>query len=84
MPQVEWLILMGIGGLFLIVGIALVVRGKRAESSYYDSLSTRTDMKEFIGQEPQPRFESLKIGGWITLAVGLIMLGIGGGLRFWG
>ena len=84
MPQVEWFILMGIGGLFVIVGIALVVCGKRAESGYHDSLSTRTDMKEFLEQEPQPRFESLKVGGWITLAVGLVMLGIGGGLRFWG
>lgn len=84
MPQAEWLILMGIGGLFLIVGIALVVRGKRAESSYHDSLSIRTDMREFLEQEPQPKFESLKVGGWIALAVGLIMLGIGGGLKLWG
>ncbi len=84
MPQAEWLILMGIGGLFLIVGIAFVVRGKHAEGSYRDSLSTRTDMREFLEQDPQPKFESLRVGGWIALAVGLIMLGIGIGLRFWG
>ncbi len=84
MLRADWFILMGIGGLFVIAGIALVVWGKRAESSYYDSLSTRTDVREFLGQESQPRFESLKVGGWIATAIGLLMVVMGGAFWLWG
>ncbi len=42
MPQADWLILMGLGGLFLILGIVSVVGGKREEKGYYNSLSTRS------------------------------------------
>ncbi len=82
--MVDWLILMGLGGLFLIVGIALVVGGKRAESSYYGSPSTRLDVKEYLGSDPNPGFESLKVGGWLAIAVGLVMLALGGGFWLWG
>ncbi len=84
MPQADWFIPIGMGGLFVILGIALVAWGKRAESSYYDSLSTRTDVRKFLGQEPQPMFESLKIGGWIAIAIGLVMLALGGVFWLWG
>jgi hypothetical protein len=84
MPQVDWLILMGMGGLFLILGIALVIWGKRDESSYYNSLSTRTDVRKFLERESRPRFESLKVGGWLAIAVGLVMIAMGGAFWRWG
>jgi len=85
MPQGDWFILMGLGGLFVIIGVALVVGGKREERGYYDSLSTRTDMREFVEHTPQhPEPGALKIGGWLTIAIGIVMLAIGGGFWLWG
>jgi len=76
---------MGLGGLFVIIGVALVVGGKREERGYYDSLSTRTDMREFVEHTPQhPEPGALKIGGWLTIAIGIVMLAIGGGFWLWG
>jgi len=84
MPPVDRFILMGMGGLFLILGIALVVWGKREESGYYNSLSTRTDVRKFLERESRPRFESLKVGGWLAITVGLVMLAMGGAFWLWG
>ena len=84
MPQTDWLILMGMGGFFVILGIALVVRGKRAEDSYYSAQSARIDVREYLDHDPHPRFESLKVGGWLAIAVGVVMLVLGGGFWLWG
>lgn len=78
-------ILMVMGGAFAIIGIAVLFWSKRGEKSYYDALSTRTDVREFLERLPErSEHSSLKIGGWISIIVGLVMLGIGGGLRLWG
>jgi len=85
MPQADWLILMGLGGLFLILGIVSVIGGKREETGYYDSLSDRSDMREFVEHTPQrPEPGALKIGGWITIAIGVVMIALGGGFWLWG
>ena len=78
------LILMGMGGLFIILGLASVFWGKSEEKSYYDSISTRTDVREFLEHWPQrPEPGALKIGGWIAIAVGLLMLAMGGAFLLW-
>ena len=85
MPQGDWFILMGLGGLFIILGVALVVGGKREEKGYYNSLSTRSDVREFLERTPEhPQLGALKIGGWLAIAVGVVMLAIGGGFWLWG
>ena len=85
MPYSESFILMVMGGVFVGVGIGVFFWGRRGEKSYYNSLSTRTDLREFLERSPErPEPSSLKIGGWISIIVGLVMLGIGGGLRLWG
>ncbi|MDD5082546.1 MAG: hypothetical protein PHU08_04160 [Dehalococcoidales bacterium] len=84
MPQVEWFIVMGIGGFFLVLGIALLTSGKRAARNYYDSLSSLSDARKFLERAPRPRFESLKIGGRISIAVGLVVLLVGAGFWIWG
>ena len=85
MPYPESFILMVMGGVFVGVGIGVFFWGRREEKSYYDALSTRTDMREFLERSPE-HFEhsSLRLGGWISIIVGVVMLGIGGGLRLWG
>ena len=85
MPYSDFLILMGAGGLFIVLGLAAIIWDKREEKSYYNALSTRTDVREYLEHWPQrPELGALKVGGWISIAVGLIMLLIGGGFRLWG
>ena len=73
-------ILMVVGGLFLIIGLAAIVWGKREEKGYYSALSTRPgDTREFTEHWPsrqQPG--ALKLGGWIAIAIGVVMLVTGG------
>jgi len=79
MPQYDWLILMGMGGLFILLGVAGIIWGRREEKSYYDSLSARPDLREFFERSPRhPEPGALIIGGWIAIAVGVLMLAMGG------
>ena len=81
----SYLILMGMGGLFILLGLATIMRGKSEEKGYNDSLSTRTDVREYLEHWPQhPEAEALKIGGWIAIAIGLLMVAMGGGFLLWG
>ena len=72
----DFFILVGVGGLFIVLGLAVVIWGRREEKDYYNALSTRPgDVREFLSRWP-PRLEpgALKIGGWIAIAIGLVML----------
>jgi len=77
---------MGAGGLFLILGLATVLWGEREEKSYYNSISTRPgDTREFLEHWPQRSQPSaLKIGGWIAIAIGVVMLVVGAAFWVWG
>jgi len=78
-------ILIGMGGVFILLGIIAFFRGKREEKSYYNSIASRHDVREFLEHDPErPEPGALKIGGWIALAIGLIMLVIGGAFLLWG
>jgi len=84
-PQGDYLILMGMGGLFVLLGLAALIGGKREEKGYYDSLSSRTDMREFMERSPEQSGPgALKVGGWIAIGVGLLMVAMGVGFWFWG
>ena len=84
MPFHDWFILMGMGGLFILLGLAAIIWGKSDEKSYYDSMSTRPDAREFLEHWPQrPQPVALKIGGWIAVTVGLLMLAMGGAFLLW-
>jgi hypothetical protein len=81
----DWLIVLGMGGVFILLGLAAALWGRGEERSYYDSISARPDVREFLEHEPaHPQPESLKIGGWIAVAIGLLMLGMGGAFWLWG
>ena len=78
MPHGDCFILMGVGGLFIILGLAAIIWGKREEKGYYNSLSTRPDLREFVEHWPQrPQPGALKIGGWIAITIGLLVLATG-------
>ena len=75
----EPIVLMGIGGLFILIGIAVIIWGRREEKAYYNSLSTRSDLREFLDHWPRrPGQGALEIGGGIAIAVGIAMLIMGG------
>jgi len=77
--------MMGTGGLFVILGVGAIIWGKSEEKGYYDSLSTRTDVREYLEHLPQrPALGALKVGGWIAIAVGLLMIIMGGAFLLWG
>jgi hypothetical protein len=82
MPYNDYFIMMGLGGFFIILGIIMVFRGRGEEKGYYDSLTDRPDAREFLEHWPQrPRLGGVKIGGWIALAIGLVLVVVGG--IFW-
>ncbi len=82
MPQGDWYILIIVGGVFIILGIAGVIWGIREEKRIFDALSKKPDLREFSLKHietPQPG--ALKIGGWIAIGLGLMMVIVG--IIFW-
>jgi hypothetical protein len=78
-----WVIPVAIGFVFLIFGIGLIIWGVKEGSDYYDSLINGFDLREFFSRwPPRPEAGALITGGWIAIAVG-IMIGVVGGLIFW-
>ena len=82
MPQNDWLVLMIMGGSFILLGLGAFIWGKKEEKGYYNSLSGRRDTREFLEHwPPHPQFGALKIGGWIAIALGVLMMAMSTG--FW-
>ena len=85
MPREDWFIIMVMGGFFILFGLVAYFWGRAEDKSYYNSLSTRTDVREYLEHRPQrPGLGALKLGGWIAIALGLSMLAMGGALLLWG
>ena len=85
MPQDDWFVLMGMGGLFILLGLAAIIWGRREEKGYYNSLSTHTDIREFLFNRPwRPQLGALKIGGRIAVAIGVLLIIMGGAFWLWG
>ncbi len=84
MPEADLFILLGMGGLFILRGIASIMWGKGEEKSYYKAMSARSDVREFLEHEPErPEPGALKIGGWIAIAIGVLMVMLGGAFWLW-
>jgi hypothetical protein len=76
----DCLILLGIGGVFLVIGILAYIWGKREETSYYRELAKRPgDAREFMERWP-PRQQpgALKLGGVIAIVLGGVLMVTGG------
>lgn len=77
--------LMVLGGVFLTVGIGVLLGVRRGARRYYDRLASRTDVREFLERSSdRPGYGAIRLGGLISIIVGAVMLGIGGGMRLWG
>ena len=82
MPYGDWFVLMGVGGGFIILGLIGIIWGRYEEKSYFNSLAERRDLREFMAHWPErPQPGALRTGGWIAIALGLIMLIVG--VIFW-
>jgi len=78
MPGQQIIIIMGLAGLFILLGLVGIFWGRGEEKGYYDSLSGRGDQREFMEHWPRrPQLGAPQIGGRIALTVGLILLIIG-------
>jgi hypothetical protein len=85
MAQGNLLVLTVMGGVFILLGLALFFWGRGEEKNYYDSLTSHPDSREFLEHWPRrPQFGSLQTGGWIAIAIGVIMAIIGGAFWLWG
>jgi len=83
MSLASYQIILVMGGCFLLLGIIFILWNKREKQRYYNSiLLTRRDIKETITHEHE-RFwlQAWQIGGRISLAVGIVLLIIGGILK---
>ena len=69
-----WGIALIVAGGTLLFGITLIVWGKKEEKKYYDSLSSKADLREFMVKwPPRPQPGALKTGGWIAVILSLIL-----------
>ncbi len=77
--------LMGVGGLFILLGLGAIFWGRGEEKGYYKGMATRRDVREFFEHWPRrPQFGALQTGGWIAITIGLLMVIIGGAFWLWG
>ena len=79
MPDADLWIIIGLGGLFFIIGVGVFLWGRKEEKDYYEVISASTDVREYMEHTPErPEPSGLKVGGLITIIVGLVMLIMGG------
>ena len=74
----DQLILWVMGGVFIILGVLGILLGVREEKKIFEALASKPDLREFSMkhvESPQPG--ALKIGGWIAVALGVVILIIG-------
>jgi hypothetical protein len=70
-------IVLVLGFLFLVVGLVMILSGYFEEKGYYNALARKKDLREFLTHNPErPEPGSLQLGGWISIAVGVLILGL--------
>jgi len=80
MSLTNYQVILGMGGFFVLLGIVFILWNRREKNKYYNSiLLTRRDIQETITREHE-RFwlHAWRIGGWISIIVGIVLLIIGG------
>ena len=72
-----WIVI-GLGALFVVLGVLAFIWGCREMDDYYMVISQRRDVREFIERSPlRPEPEALKIGGAIAVVVGVVLVVLG-------
>ena len=74
-----------IGGLFILLGLIMVVWDRVEKKRYFSSISHHVDTREFLdGWPKRPQLGALGTGGWIAIAIGIVLMVGGGILHLWG
>jgi hypothetical protein len=75
MSGASYQIILGMGGLFVLLGIIFILGNRREKSKYYNSVLRQKDIKEAITHEHE-RFwlQAWTMGGWASIAVGVALL----------
>lgn len=85
MGNLQAIIAVIMGVVFIVLGIGARRWGKTEEKHYYDKIVTRRrDVREYLDRTPiRPEARALVAGGWIAIIVGIFLL-ILGAYWFWG
>ena len=85
LPYPDGFVLLIMGIVFTAVGGGILGWSRRAEGRYHDTLTSRTDMREFLESTPERSgYGALRMGGLISIIVGAVLLGIAAFLHFGG
>ena len=69
------LLLLIMGGCFVLIGIVFYIWGKYEEEKYFNTIVHRFDVREYLEHLPfRPEPGSLRTGGIIALILGVLML----------
>ncbi len=83
MDLTDYIPLMIIGAVFLVVGITFLVLWRKEEREYCQTISKRTDVRKYLEHKSDSiQAWGLKVGGIISVAIGLVLLVMGA--VFWG
>ena len=81
MSNADLWVVIGLGGLFLLLGIGALLWGRGEERDYYKGIAGRRDVREYMEHTPErPEPGGLKIGGVIAVLLGVILVIVGGAL----
>jgi hypothetical protein len=72
--------ILGLGVVFILLGVVFTLWSKRERNKYYNSIIlTKRDVKEFMTHDPErPWLSAWNIGGTISLIIGIILAIAGG------
>jgi hypothetical protein len=72
-------IMMGMGGFFLILAIIFFFWARYEQRGLNYGLAERRDLREFLTRWPmRVEPEALRVGGWLSVVIGLLLIIIGG------
>ena len=64
-----------IGGVFILLGVAVIVWDWVEKNGYFSTISHHRDTREYLeAWPPRPEFGALKIGGWISIILVIAIL----------
>lgn len=73
----KWIVI-AIGVSFILLGVGALIWWRYEIRRYYEALSNRQDVREFLERSPiRPEPEALQIGGIILITVGVLMSALG-------
>ncbi len=78
MSQGDVSLLLVAGGVFILLGIGIILLDRAEKKGYFSSISHHVDTREYLEAWPErPEFGALKLGGWISIIIGIALIVMG-------